>query len=156
MFILAAVHLLMVAMYAGHFGSWGNPGSKAGTLIGTIGDYTGSNNIFSFFAPELSDQPYVIFATKDATGKEHVIDLKGKSPDFTNRINNIYGFLTLEEGRAIFSASLAQFVSTHYPTTEKIRLTMVVQQIPQMKEFREGKRNQWHFWFDRDFQKTVQ
>lgn len=123
--------------------------------MSTLGDYTGSNNIFSFFAPELSDQPYVIFAAKDSIGKERMIDLKGKSPDFTNRLNNVYGFMTLDEGRDVFAASLAQFVLKNNPDIEKIRVAMVIQQVPHMQEFREGKRNRWKFWFDRDFQKNA-
>jgi hypothetical protein len=153
-FLLASLHLVMIAVFASHFGEWGNaelPVIKAATCIG---DYTGSNNIFSFFAPGLSDQPYVVYATKDSSGKEHTIDLKGNSPDFTNRINNIYGYLTLEEGRSIFSASLAQFVLQRYPSTDKVRVAMVVQKIPNMNEFRNGKRCQWHFWFHRDFEKN--
>jgi hypothetical protein len=29
----------------------------------------------------------------------------------------------------------------------------VVQQIPDMKEYRKGERSQWRFWFHRDFQR---
>ena len=87
-------------------------------------------------------------------GRNITIDLKGKSPDFTNRINNIYGYLTLEEGRSIFSASLAQFVLQRYPSADKVRVAMVVQKIPNMNEFRNGKRCQWHFWIQSDFEKN--
>jgi hypothetical protein len=95
----------------------------------------------------------VVYATRNASGEEKVIDLEGNSPDFTNRINNIYGYLTLEEGRSVFSASLAQFVMKRYPAADKVRVAMVVQKIPRMDEFRNGKRCQWHFWFHRDFEK---
>ena len=150
---LALLHMVMVALFASHFSEWCKTGHSVMKTATTFGDYSGSNNIFSCFAPGLSDQPYVVYAIKDTAGKEHVIDLKGNSPDFTNRINNIYGYLTLKEGRSIFSASLAQFVMNRYPSSNKIRVAMVVQQIPDMNEFRNGKRCQWHFWFHRDFQK---
>jgi hypothetical protein len=153
-FLLAGLHLVLIALFASHFGEWGNAKLTVIKAASFIGDYTGSNNIFSFFAPGLSDQPYVVYATKDTTGKEHVLDLKGNSPDFTNRINNIYGYLTLEEGRSIFAASLAQFVLQRYPSADKVRVAMVVQKIPTMDEFRNGKRCQWHFWFHRDFEKN--
>jgi hypothetical protein len=153
-FLLASFHLVMIALFASHFGEWGKAELPVIKAVTSIGDYTGSNNIFSFFAPGLSDQPYVVYATKDSSGKEHILDLKGNSPDFTNRINNIYGYLTLEEGRSIFSASLAQFVLQQYPAADKIRVAMVVQKIPTMDEFRNGKRCQWHFWFHRDFEKN--
>jgi len=150
-FALAAIHLTMIVLFASHLHEWMKaeiPGIKVAT---TIGDYTGSNNIFSFFAPALSDQPYVIYTIKDKAGKEQIIDVTGKSPDFTNRINNIYGYLTLKEGRSIFSAGLARFISNRYPETDQVRVAMVVQQIPDMNEFKNGKRCQWKFWFYRDF-----
>src|SRR6476646_1477307 len=131
-FVLASLHLVMIALFASHFAEWGQAEHPVAKAASCVGDYTGSNNIFSFFAPGLSDQPYVVYATKDSSGKERVLDLKGNSPDFTNRINNIYGYLTLEEGRSVFSASLAQFVLQRYPSADKIRVAMVVQKIPTM------------------------
>src|ERR1043165_463584 len=135
-FGLAALHLMMIAVFAAHLGEWSGK-SKIIRSVGKVGDFTGSNNIFSFFAPGLSDQPYVIYGTKDQSGKEHVIDLKGRSADFTNRLNNVYGFMTLEEGRGIFSASLAQFISRQYPTAQQIKVAMVVQKIPTMQQYRD-------------------
>ena len=151
-FVLAALHLLMIALFASHFQQWANAEAPAVKALSIVGDYTGSNNIFSFFAPALSDQPYVVYTTKDTAGKEHILDITGTSPDFTNRINNIYGYLTLKEGREIFSAGLAQFVSNQYPGTQQVRVAMVIQQIPTMSAFRNGQRCQWRFWFHRDFQ----
>ena len=75
---------MMIALFASHFAEWGNPRSAVTKTLSTIGDYSGSNNIFSFFAPGLSDQPYVIYNIKDTLQKEQVIELKGSSPDFTN------------------------------------------------------------------------
>ncbi|HRI20290.1 MAG TPA: hypothetical protein PLA68_05030 [Panacibacter sp.] len=150
-FGIAAVHLLMVALFSTHFADWGNMENPAAKILGTAGNYTGSNNIFSFFAPALSDQPYVVYTVKNKNGREEFIDLKGNSPEFANRINNIYGYLTLPEARSVLSASLAQSLSQRYPGTEKIRVAMVIQQIPDMEAFRNGKRNHWEFWFHRDF-----
>jgi hypothetical protein len=150
-FVLAAVHLFMVALYATHFADWGHTENPAAKTLATVGSYTGSNNIFSFFAPGLSDQPYVVYAVKFKNGKERFIDLKGSSPDFTNRVNNIYGYLTLNEARPILSASLAQSMLQRYPDAAKIRVAMVVQQIPDMQEFRSGERSHWRFWFQNDF-----
>jgi hypothetical protein len=148
-FALAAAHLLMVALFASHMAEWAAPPAA----VSAVGNYTGSNNIFSFFAPGLSDQPYVVYALKDSLNNEHIIDLNGNSPDFSKRINNIYGFLTIKEARPVISASLARFMLNRYPSTDKVRVAMVVQQIPQMDEYRTGKRIQWRFWFHRDFQR---
>src|SRR6476646_10751677 len=125
-FALAVVHLLMVCLYATHFADWGSMTNPASKALATAGRYTGSNNIFSFFAPGLSDQPYVVYNVKFKDSSERYIDLTGKSPDFTNRINNIYGYLTLPEARGIISASLAQNISERYPDASKIRVAMVV------------------------------
>jgi len=143
----------MIGLFASHFAEWGNPKNTVTKILSTIGDYSGSNNIFSFFAPGLSDQPYVIYNIRDTLQKEHVIELTGSSPDFTNRVNNIYGYLTLPEARSIFSASLAQYVLNRYPAANKIRVAMIVQKIPTMDEYIKGERCQWHFWFHRDFQR---
>ncbi|HEX5150642.1 MAG TPA: hypothetical protein VFW07_04305 [Parafilimonas sp.] len=150
-FALAAIHLVMIALYSTHFADWGNMDNPASKTLATVGRYTGSNNIFSFFAPGLSDQPYVVYNVKFKDSSERYIDLTGKSPDFTNRINNIYGYLTIPEARAVLSASLAQNIKERYPGAAKIRVAMVVQQIPDMTAYRAGKRSHWKFWFQRDF-----
>jgi hypothetical protein len=152
-YAIAAIHLVMITLFASHFAEWGKTEGPFLNTVSTVGNYSGSNNIFSFFAPGLSDQPYVVYAVKDTLQKEHIIDLTGHSPDFTNRVNNIYGYLTIPEARSIISASLARFILDHYPSSDKVRVAMVVQQIPDMNEFRNGKRCQWRFWFHRDFQK---
>jgi hypothetical protein len=151
-YALAVLHVIMIGLFASHFAEWGNPKPVTKSLS-TIGTYTGSNNIFSFFAPALSDQPYVVYAIKDTSDKEHFIDLKGDSPDFSKRINNIYGWLTIPEARPVIAAGLARFVLNRFPEAQKIRIAMVVQQIPDMKEFSEGERCKWRFWFNRDFQR---
>jgi hypothetical protein len=153
-YALAALHLVMISLYAGHFAEWGKPALPVSKMAATAGRYTGSNNIFSFFAPGLSDQPYVVYTVQDTLKKDHIIDLKGKSPDFSKRINNIYGYLTIKEARPVISASLARFLLDQCPASSKIRIVMVVQQIPQMDEYRDGKRCQWRFWFHRDFQRN--
>jgi hypothetical protein len=153
LYALAIIHLIMIALFASHYAEWGKMSHPVSKVMSTAGSFTGSNNIFSFFAPALSDQPYVVYAIKDTADKKHVIDLTGKSLDFTNRVNNIYGYLTIPEARPIISASLGRFVLDRYPSAQTIRVAMVVQQIPDMNEFRSGKRCQWRFWFHRDFQR---
>lgn len=150
-FFLAAAHLLMVILFATHFTAWGKMDHPAAKAAAVVGHYTGSNNIFSFFAPGISDQPYVIYVTKDSSGKEKYLDLKGNSPEFANRVNNVYGYLTLPEARPVLSASLAQAVQQRYPEAEKIRVAMVIQQIPGMAAYRRGERNHWQFCFYRDY-----
>lgn len=150
-FVLAALHLLMVALYATHFADWVNTQNTAIKALSAIGSYTGSNNIFSFFAPGLSDQPYTVYTVQFKNGKEAYVDLKGKSPEFANRLTNIYGYLAIPEARDVFSASLAQNLAQQYPDADKIRVAMVVQQIPDMKQYKNGIRSHWRFWFERDF-----
>jgi len=150
---LALIHLVMVMLFASHFAEWGPMHNPVSRSFSTVGYYTGSNNIFSFFAPGLSDQPYVIYTIRYADGHEEVFDFTGNSPEFTNRINNIYGYLTIEEGRQVFSASLAQAVMRQHEDAQKIRVAMVIQVIPSMTEYQEGQRSRWRFWFHQDFQK---
>lgn len=150
-FVLAAMHLFMIALYATHFADWGNTDNTAAKTLATVGSYTGSNNIFSFFAPGLSDQPYVVYTVKFNDSTEKFIDLKGSSPDFTNRVNNIYGYLTLPEARQVLSASLAQSILQRFQDASKIRVAMVVQQIPGIEAYKNGERSHWKFWFQNDF-----
>ena len=155
LYCLAFLHLFMVTLFSGHFAAWGPLQSRAFKAFATIGHYSGSNNIFSFFAAELSNQPYVIYTVKDADGKEKMIDFTGRSPDFANRINDIYGYLTVEESRPVLSACLAKAMLRQYPDAQKIRVSMVVQYIPSMREYRNNKRSVWHFWFSKDFQRDT-
>jgi hypothetical protein len=150
-YLIAFVHLCITILFAAHFAAWCPRNYKIVNALETVGNYTGSNNIFSFFAPELSNQPYVIYTIQDDKGKEKVIDFTSKSPDFTNRINDIYGYLTIKESRTILSACLAQSVLKKYPEAKKIKVTMVVQYIPTMQAFTKGARSQWRFWFNTDF-----
>lgn len=151
-YAIALLHIGLVALYAAHFAAWGGTVPEI-KFVNTVCNYTGSNNIFSFFAPGLSNQPYVVFTIKDTKGKEKIIDFTGSSPDFTNRINDIYGYLTVPETRSVLSASLANAILRKYPEAVKIRVAMVVQFIPSTKDYRNGKRSVWHFWFNRDFQR---
>ncbi|MEO6000129.1 MAG: hypothetical protein ABIN89_25040 [Chitinophagaceae bacterium] len=153
-YALAILHLLMVALFAAHSADWGR-NNRIIKSLGAVGNFTGSNNIFSFFAPGLADQPFVVYDVKDTTGINHVIDLEGSSRDFSNRVNNIYGYLTIPEARMIISASLAKFVMNECPSAEKVRIAMVVQKIPTMPEFRKGERSKWVFWFHRDFERSL-
>jgi hypothetical protein len=154
-YALAILHVIMIGLFASHFAEWGNSDRKSTKALSTIGSYTGSNNIFSFFAPALSDQPYVVYAIKDSSDKEHFIDFKGDSPDFSKRVNNIYGWLTIPEARPVIAAGLANFMLKQYPSANKVRIAMVVQQIPDMKEFASGERCKWRFWFNSDFQRDT-
>lgn len=152
-YLFAGLHLLMVALYAAHMAEWGPANSRAFNAISTVGNFTGSNNIFSFFAPGLSNQPYVIYTLKDSSGKEKLVDLTGTSPDFSNRITDIYGFLTIEESRSLLSMCLAQTVLNQYPRAKTVRVSMIVQYIPTMKDYRSGKRSTWRFWFNSDYER---
>jgi hypothetical protein len=151
-FLLGGCHLAMVILFAVHFGETEAVQTGIGKTISTVGYYTGSNNIFSFFAPGLSDQPYVVYTVAFSDGKERVVDLTGNSIDFANRVNNVYGYLTMTEGREIFSACLAQSMLKDYPDAEKIRVAMVIQQIPDMESYCRGERSKWKFWFHYDFE----
>ena len=152
-YIAATLHLGMVALFAAHFAESPLVDTTVGRTLSVAGNYTGSNNIFSFFAPGLSDQPYVVYTLKDNQGKEKLVDFTGRSAEFTSRINNIYGYLTIPESRTILTASLAQALLNQYPLSKQIRVTMVIQDIPTMEEYRLGRRSRWRFWFNRDFQR---
>lgn len=152
-YALAGLHLLMIMLFATHYSNWGQSESLLHKGITTLGYYSGSNNVFSFFAPGLSDQPYVIYTVRNKDGREFNVDFSGGSPDFRNRLNNIYGYLAFPESRQVFSASLANVVSLRYPQSSMIRVAMVVQQIPSMAEYRSGIRRSWHYWFHNDFKK---
>ncbi|WP_153796950.1 hypothetical protein [Foetidibacter luteolus] len=152
-YALAALHLVMVMLFAGHFAEWNKMNTKVFSAISNVGKYTGSNNIFSFFAPGVYDQPYVVYTVKDTLGTEKIIDITGRCADFTNRLNNIYGYLTLPEARSVLSASLAQTVLNIQPSASQIRVAMVVQKIPSIQDYNNGKRVQWQYWFHNDFQK---
>jgi len=155
-YCLAALHLVMIILYTTHFAVWGPMESKTFRAVSIAGNYTGSNNIFSFFAPGLSNQPYVIYTLQDTGGHEKIIDFTGRSPDFTNRVNDVYGYLTIDESRPVLSICLAQAVMKQYTNAKKIRVSMVVQYIPSMREYRQGKRSKWRFWFSNDYEKEIQ
>lgn len=152
-FVLAAIHVIMIIIYAAHFAERVHIAKPVDKTLEVVGNYTGSNNIFSFFAPGLSNQPYVIYTIKDNKGDEKIVDFTGNSFDFTNRLNDIYGYLTIPESRPVLSASLAQAMLQKYPDARKIRIAMVVQYIPSMEEYVNGQRCKWRFWFNRDFQR---
>jgi hypothetical protein len=40
------------------------------------------------------------------------------------------------------------------PSADKVRVAMVVQKIPTIKEFNAGERNKWVFWFHQDFERN--
>ena len=66
----------MTALFAAHFVEWGYIKKPPVAFLSTLGNYTGSNNIFSFFAPGLSNQPYVVYVEKDVQGDEKRLILR--------------------------------------------------------------------------------
>ncbi len=150
-YLLAGVHLLMVALYAGHFIEWSPLPGKATTALTTIGDYTGSSNIYSFFAPGLSNQPYVVYVLRSPDGKEKKYDFAAGNAEFANRLNNIYGYYAIPESRDIIAPCLARTLLNQQRDFDAVKVVMVIQYIPNLKEYAAGERTQWHFWFEKVF-----
>ncbi len=152
-YVLAAAHLLLVALYAAHFVEWSPLPKKVTPVLTALGDYTGSSNIFSFFAPGLSNQPYVVYVLRSADGKEKKYDFTNGNAEFSNRLNNVYGYYAIPESRDIIAPCLARTILQRLPGFDAVKVVTVIQYIPTIKEYGNGERTKWYFWFEKVYAK---
>lgn len=134
---LFGLHLLLAALFAGHFGDWGLdfPG---GRQLFYWGEFTGSSNLYSFFAPRVGDQASVLYTLADSTGNQQPILLETPSKEVGIRVATIYNFVRLPEGSSLFSRSFGNTILRLHPEARATRVSLIQQTMPSMRAFRDS------------------
>jgi hypothetical protein len=149
---IAGFHLLVAALHAAHIEEWGVCSITKPILA--YGDYTGSGNIFSFFAPRIGNEIAVIYTIADSTGHQQVIQLEGDNRECNRRLQTIYNFFSIEEAQPLLARSCADYVLRQH-SGSMIRITVVGRRMPTMGDYRKGVAPQWTPFIVKDYRKKI-
>ena len=153
LYAVVAIHLFLTALYATHFVEWGPSNMLAKTSF-AWGEFTGSSNIYSFFAPYVGEQTNVIYTVVDSSGSQQVYRLTGHSREILNRLNTAYNFLSLSETHDVLCQSFAIQVFSRFPSASIVRVHIIKQTMPSMEQQKAGGQIRWQTMFYKDYSRT--
>lgn len=135
--VLFGAHLLLSGLYAAHCGDW-ELDTRVGRLFYFWGEFTGSSNIYSFFAPRVGDQSSVLYTLVDSTGKQNPWMLEGNTHEVSTRVATVYNFVRLPEAGELFCRSFGNNALRMHPDARVVRVCVIQQTMPTMQAFREA------------------
>ncbi|MCF6401266.1 hypothetical protein L3C95_00165 [Chitinophaga filiformis] len=150
---IALFHLTVAALHAAHLEEWTPHKPWWLKQITTYGDYTGSGNIFSFFAPNIGNEIAVVYTLADDT-QQRVTRLESTNTECNRRIQTIYNFFSIEEAQSLLAKSCAAYMLRQHPSSQMVRVTVIGKQVPDMAAFRAGATPKWEPFLVKDFKKT--
>lgn len=150
---IAIVHLLIAGLHAAHLEEWPLPKSWLLQRVMNYGDYTGAGNIFSFFAPGISNEIAVVYTIADAQSRQQVTRLEGTNTECNRRIRTIYNFFSIDEAQSLLAQSCASYMLRQHPDGTLVRVTVISRQVPAMPAYRQGAEPVWQPFFVKDYKK---
>lgn len=151
--LLAGFHLTIAALHAAHLEEWTDQKPWLLKQLTAYGDFTGSGNIFSFFAPNIGNEIAVVYTLGDGRHQE-VTRLEGANTECNRRIQTIYNFFSIEEAQPLLAKSCAAYMLRQYPSSNVVRVTVIDKKIPEMAAFRAGSQPKWAPFLVKDFRVT--
>jgi hypothetical protein len=146
---LAAVHLLIAGLHAAHMKEW----YSGKNWLGAYADFTGTGNIFSFFAPHIGNEIAVVYTIADGKSHQQVTRLEGANTECNRRIQTVYNFFSIDEAQSLLAKSCASYIMRQYPEGEMVRVTVISKQIPDMYSFRQGAIPKWEPFLVKNYKK---
>jgi len=142
--IAALLHFALVVCGAVHVGFRGD--AFLLDFLGQYSDLSGANNSYSFFAPAVSSQSRVSLAMRDVGGNEwedallhdpatvfgwRTAGILDGFPDFSDQL------------RRGLTASWASVMFGRHPLAEEVVVSVEVEALPTMADWRNGTRSAW-------------
>ena len=140
----ALLHLALVACGAVCIPLNGD--SLLPNLLGQYGDMSGSSSSYGFFAPAVASQNRVTLAVRDVHGNECLDALltHGTSAAELRAAGIVDGFTHVPDAlRRGVTASWASTMFGRHPSAEEVVVTVEIECLPTMAEWRSGKRSTW-------------
>ncbi|MBW8688192.1 hypothetical protein [Chitinophaga rhizophila] len=150
---IATFHLTVAALHAAHLEEWFDEKPWLLKQLTAYGDFTGTGNIFSFFAPHVGNEIAVVYTLADGKHQE-VTRLEGPNTESNRRIQTIYNFFSIEEAQPLLAKSCAAYMLRQHPTSNMVRVTVIDKKIPDMAAFRAGSQPRWEPFLVKDFRVT--
>lgn len=147
---IAIFHLTVAALHAAHLEEWTTHKSWLLKQITAYGDYTGSGNIFSFFAPRIGNEIAVVYTLADGK-RQQVTRLESSNTECNRRIQTIYNFFSIDEAQSLLAKSCAAYMLRQNPTSQMVRVTVIGKRVPDMAAFRAGATPKWEPFLVKDF-----
>lgn len=151
---LAFFHLTVAVLHAAHMEEWNIRHTWLLKQVSIYGDFTGTGNIFSFFAPEIGNEIAVVYTLTDGQHQE-VTRLEGVNTECNRRIQTIYNFFSIEEAQSLLARSCAAYMLKQHPSSHTVRVTVVGRKVPDMASWRAGATAKWEPFLVKDFRKTA-
>lgn len=147
---IALFHLTVAALHAAHLEEWTSHKSWLLKQLSAYGDYTGSGNIFSFFAPRIGNEIAVVYTLADGK-RQQVTRLESSNTECNRRIQTIYNFFSIDEAQPLLAKSCAAYMLRQNPETRMVRVMVIGKQVPDMASFRAGATPKWEPFLVKDF-----
>lgn len=151
----AGLHLLLAALSAAHFAEWGFVSRKVSDPLHQWGEFTGSSNIYSFFAPFVGEQVSVLYTLADSNLlHQHTWMLEGRTHESHTRVTTMYNFLGMEEASEAFCRSFGNNALRLHPEATFARVSVIRQTMPKLEIARlTGAVPRWEPLFSHDYQR---
>lgn len=149
----ACFHLFVVVLHAAHLEEWSTQKSWLLKKVTAYGDFTGSGNIFSFFAPRVGNEIAVVYTLGDGRHQE-VTRLEGPNTECNRRIQTIYNFFSIDEAQSLLAKSCAAYMLRQHPSSNVVRVTVIGKRVPEMAAFLAGTQPKWEPFLVKDFRVT--
>lgn len=139
----AFLHLLLATLSAAHLNEWGLVGRQVTDPLHYWGEFTGSSNIYSFFAPLVGEQVSVLYTLVDSTGCQKPWMLEGSTHETHTRVTTMYNFLNMPEGGYAFCGSFGNSALRLNPDAVFARVTVIRQTMPNLTMARDSGATPW-------------
>jgi hypothetical protein len=134
---LAAIHLLLSLSSVLHLNQSVLP-DRLGKLLYSWGEFTGSSNIYSFFAPFVGEQVSVLYTLADSMGVQKTWMLEGANHEVDTRIATIYNFVRMKDGEDLFCKSFGNTALRLNPQAQLVRVCIIEQSMPSLRMFNDS------------------
>jgi hypothetical protein len=153
---VAALHLLLSLCSVLHLNQGVLP-DRLGKLLYTWGEFTGSSNIYSFFAPFVGEQVSVLYTLVDSSGVQKTWMLEGANHEADTRISTIYNFVRMKDGEDLFCKSFGNTALRLNPQAQLVGVSIIEQSMPSLLNFHDSTQvPRWQHILKRDYARIEQ
>ena len=135
---LAAIHLLLAAVYAPHIPAELVVPRALDRAVGLYGSFSGVRNHFDFFAPSVSTQARAVFRVIARDGSSRTVQLATPSAEANNRIALMLTYYSYPDARESLLRAWGGYVLGLHPEAVAVESRIEALHIPTLGEIGKG------------------
>lgn len=140
---LAAVHLILVAAFAGYQGGF-QRWPLVGPFLTAYCEASGAHASFNFFAPRVASQVRARMLLERADGRTLQATFNTGSHEADLRIGTTFLSFDLPEARPLLMRSWAAYALKTHPDARAITIIVELYGVPSLESAGRGARASWH------------